>query len=1235
MDKAAKAKIKNLVLSLRHSLENDITLGLKRHGILADRDWLPEAQLPRLDEEVLSRRARIAAIVQASMDQGYTRQEATQEYLRRAALTFLIRLVGLKCLEVRNLIDEVITARVEYGGRSLFHRDFRHAHPELAAQPDDALPAALEAAYRLVAQEIHTLFDPDDDWSVIQPRYNALKEAIDRINGLPIEIWLEDEIVGWVYQFYRIEDRDRVRKRGQPQRVDDVAAINQFYTPRWIVRFLVDNTLGRLWLEMHPDSCLRQKCAYLVPTADLPQPYDAPVRGAKPPWEIRLLDPACGTMHFGFYASELFLEIYRETRERRWADMLPDGRSSSALTEEEMVSLIFRYNLFGITIDTWAAQLATLSLYMKLKALHPEAKVIGLNVICADAQLPEGEIREQFLDEFRDDSHMQDALQEIFKTMGDIGQFGSLFRPKEQLQRVLEKKRHPAAEWEKQQEWAAETGGMLARQRELGEITGPGAGWRVFRPLDDVLERVRKFANRCQAENNHSGLRLGLEIKDNLYLLDVLLQSYDVVVMNPPYGRTTTQAKQHLRKMYPKTYQDLYAAFLEQALKLVERTGGYTGALVSRTFMFVSSFARLRQELLLHKTNITVLAELGLGVLDNATVRPAALVFSPRAGDPEFLQTTFFRLSAIELERKLPVLQWAIGNPNEAVAQGILFNRPASAFKALPGAPFTYWASQSLLAKLTSLPPLDRDNSRGSNDKKKIADVKEGLGTRDDARFLKRFWEVNQDNVGRDKRWIPFAKGGQCSTYYNDLDVVVDWYNDGQHIKGFEKSVIRNEHFYFREGISYTRESEKATLGAYILPANCIFGDKGPSVFLAEGQDLYIALAVLNSAAIAVFAKILSPDRSRSVGLVASLPYPTMVPDTTARSLGHNTRQIYCLKAAWDTGNEICNRFSQPWLLQLYNLRLTIDDLRLAQDPNVGQQSDNQSSDELGLAKVIKLLEQADLLNRKSKIVNLKLLLDEVRDIERATDASLQELQAQIDETVYDLYDISPADRTLIERELGERPPELVWPQMEGKSDKEKRREHARRLLSYFILQALKDHPAGVLPLVTGTGEATVLDRLREGLEAAFGAEAAFRLEDDAGRVLGKSLDRWLEGEFSQWHTKLYKRRPVIWHIASPRGTFGTLVYYHKLDRDTLPKLRNVYLRTLRDGLGRELERARSEKDYKAVDRLEAALDDLTVLDERLERVIEAGYDPVIDNGVKANILPLQEAEVLRHRKVV
>jgi hypothetical protein len=468
------------------------------------------------------------------------------------------------------------------------------------------------------------------------------------------------------------------------------------------------------------------------------------------------------------------------------------------------------------------------------------------------------------------------------------------------------------------------------------------------------------------------------------------------------------------------------------------------------------------------------------------------------------------------------------------------------------------------------------------------------------------------------------------------LDLVVEWVENGFSIKAFPKSIVRCEDFYFKEGITYTLESERGSLGAYYLPRGCIFGDKGPAIFTEAQFGLWSLLAILNSLVIAGFLRVLTPDRTRTVGFVSSLPVPAALDDGTQNELAKNAQRIFDLKAAWDTGNEICTRFSQPWLLQLYHSRFAVEDLQLAPSQSVKPQAAFENPGEGSLDRVIELLDrEPDLDNHKSEIVNLKSLLGELEAIEKAADVQLQELQAQIDEAVYDLYDISPADRALIERELGERPPELVWPQMEGKPDKEKRREHVRRLLSYFIIQALKDHPAGVLPLVEGTGELTALDRLREGLEAALGADVAFRLEDEAGRVLGKPVASWLDGDFSQWHTKLYKRRPVIWHIASPRGTFGAFVYYHKLDRDTLRKVRNIYLRALRDGLGRELEAARSDKDYKAVDRLETALDDLTVLDERLGQIIEAGYDPVIDDGVKSNILPLQEAEVLRYKKVV
>jgi hypothetical protein len=274
--------------------------------------------------------------------------------------------------------------------------------------------------------------------------------------------------------------------------------------------------------------------------------------------------------------------------------------------------------------------------------------------------------------------------------------------------------------------------------------------------------------------------------------------------------------------------------------------------------------------------------------------------------------------------------------------------------------------------------------------------------------------------------------------------------------------------------------------------------------------------------------------------------------------------------------------------------------------------------------------------------------------LEANADVHLQALQTQIDEAVYDLYEITLEDRALIERELGDRPPELVWPQMEGKSDKEKRREHVRRLLSYFILEALKGKRDGILPLSPGTGHPTALDAVRRGLEETFGEEAALRMEGEIAQVLGKEIGDWLDGPFIKWHTQLYNRRPVIWQISSSdyHNTFNVFLYIHKLDADTLRKVQTQYLWNQRRVLESQAESARAAEDYARAEDAEKALEVLEAFEQRLLAVIQGEvafeapewaegpyrggvYDPVLDDGVKVNIEPLQAAEILRYKKMV
>ena len=574
MDKQTKSAIKSLVLDLRHTLEDELTIVLKRYGLFTDRDWsLKEPPARLTDEADREIWHRFVTVVRRGMQEGRTLPQASQDYVRESAFTFLNRLVGLKCLEVRSIIDEVITTRDIYGGRSKAHRDYRDEHPRQARAPDDALPAAISAVCRRVNDEmIGYLFDPDDDHSLVWPRYAVLKTCIEKINALDKAVWREDEIIGWIYQFYNAEEKVSIRKRGKPQTPHDVAVINQFFTPRWVVKFLVDNTLGRLWLEMHPDSeRVREKCDYLVPEpgesasqreseiADSPtrrfaldpdspinNPHAAPRRDPKPIPQIRLLDPACGTMHFGHYACEVFDCMYRDARD--WGHV--------QIEDEEIPGAILQNNLFGVDIDRRAVQLAALSLFMKARTMHPQAQVRQVNLVVADATLPDSGIKEKFLARYAHDKRVQKAFAQVLDDMDNVAQVGSLLRVEERLRELLARAGYAAAAEGLDPRRQRELPGMKpdVRQMGLAELTDEeqATAWTPHYTLQELRDDLRAFAREALDEHDLNAQLFATEADKAARLLDVLMGEYDVVVMNPPYGNTIDGAKgvpeEHLSK---------------------------------------------------------------------------------------------------------------------------------------------------------------------------------------------------------------------------------------------------------------------------------------------------------------------------------------------------------------------------------------------------------------------------------------------------------------------------------------------------------------------------------------------------------------------------------------------------------------------------------------------------------------------------------------------------------------
>ncbi|MYF79700.1 MAG: hypothetical protein F4180_07595 [Chloroflexi bacterium] len=439
------------------------------------------------DEAMMVRKRAEAFLTREVMAEG-TPERGFANVLRELTYTLLNRLVGLKAMEVRELLflpppanpdapverTEVVSP-IAGQTRSRYLRDFRIAGGNRYKYEEDAEEAlfrdALTSAFRYVTRDIRVLFDPDHEHACVWPTQAALLEVFHLINdGLPEDAYRAQDFLGWVYQFFNREEKKRVRdeNKGTPRSSYELAVINQFYTPSWVVKALVDNTLGRLWLQMHADSSLRASEPPPLPgerSSDAPvADYLVPRTGEKIRFqqltetgetqtfklarEITLIDPACGTMHFGQYAFGLFHSMYLDEIEHAGQEGWPEEPSISDPTE--IPAAILENNLFGIDIDPRAIQIASLSLLLTAKeaALRhgsspQDVKVKRSNLVVANAvDLGEEKLR-ALVDRLGNHTTGSPELRErLFKTTWDnlqnVGELGSLIQVREGVTRALD-----------------------------------------------------------------------------------------------------------------------------------------------------------------------------------------------------------------------------------------------------------------------------------------------------------------------------------------------------------------------------------------------------------------------------------------------------------------------------------------------------------------------------------------------------------------------------------------------------------------------------------------------------------------------------------------------------------------------------------------------------------------------------------------------------------------------------
>jgi hypothetical protein len=681
----------------------------------------------------------------------------------------------------------------------------------------------LVAQCNALSQAMPFLFERiDDETEVLLPSNLLATDSLiqELVKEIDEEDWKEVEILGWLYQFFISERKDEVI--GKVVASEDIPAATQLFTPNWIVKYLVQNTLGRIWLATYPQSGIRQQMEFYIEPAEQTPEVQEQLKAITPtslnPEELTFLDPACGSAHILVEAYDLFKAIYQERGYRA----------------KDIPGLILSKNLYGLEIDDRAAQLAAFALLMKARAddrrilesgvqpgilsfveskgMDADAITHALNSPIKDEKSPPSEFLLKELEEAempllakkmpsKGEPHVAEAdvaaLLELFE---DAKTYGSLIQIPAGLAEKL-----PAIEE------------RLVAVLKDGDLTHAQAG--VIAPL------LRQAA--------------------------VLARQYDAVVANPPYmgGKyLNTSVKQWLHQNYQGFDKDLFAAATKRFLSFA-RSNALSGFVTPFNWMFISSFQKMRQWMLA-ATLLRNLVQLETNAFEPAMV--TVCVFTCQNTHAAAFRGSFIRLSEFRGSDSQPLRTLEAIRNREC---GWFHSVPLSSFEATPGNVIAYWVSENTCKLFGSSEPLDA-----------FARIGKGLDTGDNELFLRQWHEVS----AAASNWKPCLKGGPFRKWYGNLSHVINWAGDGELLRKFPKANLRNADCYFLPGITWTRVSSSATAFRKFGPG-FVFESTGPCIF-TQDLDADVLLAFLNSRVVTHLLAAIAPTLDFQSGHISILP---------------------------------------------------------------------------------------------------------------------------------------------------------------------------------------------------------------------------------------------------------------------------------------------------------------------------------------------------------------------------
>jgi len=1040
------------------------------------------------------------------------------QVIEKIAYTWFNRLIALRFMDVNNyqpIGTRVVTPKEGYTLPEILE-EAKHGHitDELPVKrvnilelldgikpsnnpQNEAYKELLTGACNHLNKIFPFLFERINDYTeLLMPddlisQYSIIQDVRD---GMQPDDCKEVEIIGWLYQFYISERKDEVFASKTSVKKEDIPAATQLFTPRWIVEYMVQNTVGKLWLQNRPNSKIRDFMPYYI---DSPSSKATDYLKLNSIEELMLLDQACGSGHILVYGFELLYKIYEE-----------EGYNPSDIPQ-----LIIEKNLYGFEIDERAAQLAGFALMMKARSYHRRffKKEVEPKILCySDLTLAKGEVKSLFHELTID---LPDSLNYDFELLRQATNLGSLIQPKTPL--------------------------------------------GVLKHILDIIEEKQRTADIFSQPK--------IEIlRDGLLQLIPLCAKYHCVVDNPPYmgsGNMNKELSEFVKTNYPDSKADLMACFMEAGLAALYYNG-LLGMINQHSWMFLSSYEKLRNKLI-SKVQIDTLLHLGphtfpeIGgeVVQNASFTLCNSLLSSKGS---YIRLLDFENSELKRSKTLESIQ----NPKCEW----FYTADQKDFEKIPGSPISYWLSKFVRSKF---------EYGKINDS---AILKIGLSTGDNNRFIRLWHEIQAIDLNCDvfngKKWFALISGGEKRKWYGNHFKAIQWIDSGEKIKSHPKSVIRNESYYFKSNLDWSRISTDF-FGVRFNEPNYIFDTNSGCVFSSE-NDLVQFAAYLNSKVSNYYNTVLSPTISFQVGDVSKLPFVKL-------------NNCECIIAIAKESINICKK---EYDKHEYSWNFQISPLFDALLGDIGIASTQFSRSRI-LSKIQEGQTIKDAYNSYVEIWSKMFL--QLHNNEEELNRQFIEIYGLQDELTPDVpleeITILKEESSIVDGELVFHP-EVVMAQfisyavgcMFGRYSLDKEglilanqgetlRDYLEKTgMSKSNLTFVPDED-NIIPVLDDEWfEDDITGRFNEFLKANFGMENFDKNLLFVEESLGMDIRKYFTRYFYSDHIQRYKKRPIYWMISSLKGSFNVLIYMHRYTPDTLNQILNGYLREYKGKISTQIE---------------------------------------------------------------